>query len=206
MDQVPHPVEVDRGIDAVVLQQRDRDTRNGGRLDVREALLQHVDTTHADDGFDLARLDHRSDDGRPFRHQHRIAETLRLDREVLDGAEPALFAQQAEFVKGRRALVFDPQALGNQEQTPVVRNLRQRVAPRRVAHQNRGVVAVDRVEAGRGQHRAGMLGQLIQGQRRNGAHPRDVVLGNFLEPNAVLLVVGNIRLRLPIRLPRHLHW
>ena len=162
MYQIPHPVEIDGGVDAVVLQQGNGHAWNGGRLHVGEALFQHVDTTYADDRFDFSGFDHRADDGRALRHQHRIPESLGLHREVLDGTEAALFAEQSEFVKRRRTLVFHPEALGNQQQPPVVGNLRERLAPRRVAHQDRGVVRVNRIEAGGRQHGAGVLGQLVQ--------------------------------------------
>ena len=204
MNQVPDPVEVHRRVDAVVLQQRNRDARDRGRLHVREALLQHVDTADPDDRFDLAGFDHRPDDGRPLGHQHRVAQTLGFDRQVLNRAETALLTQQTEFVERRRALVFDTQTLRDKQQPTVVRNPCHGVAPGGVADQDGRVILVDRVQSGFLQDRAGVLPQLVHRERRNRADPFDVVRGQLLQSDPHLLVVGDVRLRAAVSLPREL--
>jgi hypothetical protein len=51
---------------------------------MRKTFLEDVETTHADDGFDLTRLDHLTNDGRALGYQDRIAETICFHGEVLD--------------------------------------------------------------------------------------------------------------------------
>ena len=56
MDVLPDPVEVHGCVNAVVLQQGDGDSGNGGRLHVRKGALEHAQATDAHDGLDLAGL------------------------------------------------------------------------------------------------------------------------------------------------------
>ncbi len=55
MDHVPDPLYVDRGVFAVVLEQRYRDAGNRRRLHVGKGSFQNGQAAHAHDRFDLAR-------------------------------------------------------------------------------------------------------------------------------------------------------
>ena len=63
MNDIPDPIDVDSRVDAVILQERDGDPRNRGRLHVWKCLLEHRQTTHADDRVNLSSLNDRCDDG-----------------------------------------------------------------------------------------------------------------------------------------------
>ena len=117
MDVIPDPVDIDEGVDAVVLQQRYSDGWNGGGFDVRESALQHGQTGNADDGLDFAGLDERHDDGAAFGDENGVTELFGLVLEVLDGTQTALFAEQAELIERRRAFTFDAEAFWHQQQT-----------------------------------------------------------------------------------------
>ena len=172
MDEVPDPLDVDRRVLAVVLQQRDRDPRNRRRLHVGERPLQDRDAAYADDSLDLAGLDQRHDEGRSLRHEHGVAEALGFFLQILDGAEAALLAEQAELVERGRAAVLDPQALGHQQQPPVVGHRRKLLAPHLVAEDDADVIDVLRVDPVPRDERFGPLAQLVEHERR-----RQIVLG-----------------------------
>ena len=129
VDDVPDPVDVDRGVLAVVLKERNRHARNGRRLHVGERALEHRQAADADDRVDLAGLNQRHDERRPFGHEHGIAEPLGLLLQVLNRAQPALLAEQPELVERRRALVLDPHALGQQQQPAIERHRGQMLGP-----------------------------------------------------------------------------
>ena len=203
VNQVPHPVEVDRGVDTVVLQERYGRPRDGRGFHVREALLQHIDAADTHDRFDFPGLDHRPDNRRALGHQHGIAETLRFHGQVLNGTQTTFLAEQAKLIEGRRALLLHPQALRDEQQSPVIRNLGQRVSPGRVADENGGVVLVNGVEAGFSEDRLGMLLQLVHRQGRYRAHPGDILFRHPLQLDPSSLVVGNIRLSLSVGLAWH---
>ena len=78
MDVLPHPIEIDGCVDAIILEQWHRNSRNGCRFHVRKGALQHAQTTHPHNRFDLPGLDERHDNGRAFRHQHCIPQSLRF--------------------------------------------------------------------------------------------------------------------------------
>ena len=140
MDHVPDPIEIHRRVFAIVLQQRNRHARNGGGLHKRKSLFQNREAAHADNGVDLPGLNQSHHQRRPFGDKHGVPQTLGLHLQILNRAQPALFAQQAEFIEGRRALVFDAQALGKQQQAAIVRHAGKLVAPDFVVEQHPGVV------------------------------------------------------------------
>jgi len=86
VDVFPDPVEIDVGVDAVVLQQGHGDSGDRRGLHVGEGPFQHAQAADADDGLDLARLDEAHDDGRTLGHQHGVPQLLGFDCEVLDRA------------------------------------------------------------------------------------------------------------------------
>ena len=167
MDVVPHPVVVDHRVDAVVLEERDGDGRDRRRLDERMGLLQNRQTADADDGFDLPGLDHRHHQRRALGNEDGIAEPLRFGLKVLDRAEPAALAEEAELIKRRRAAALHPEALRHQEEAAVVGNGSQGVAPRFVVDEHPGVVEMNLTETDLSQRRAGPGVQFLHPQRRH---------------------------------------
>ena len=129
VDVVPDPVDVDRRIDAVVLEQWHGHRRNRRRLHVRKCFFKHRHAAHADDRLDRAGLHHRHDERRALRDEDGVAEPLRLRLKVLDRAEAALLAEQAELVEGRGATVLHPQAFRHQQEPPLVRHGGELLAP-----------------------------------------------------------------------------
>ena len=203
VDVVPHPVEIHRGIDAVILQQRHGDARDGGRLHIRKSALQHGDAAHADNGLDLPRLDERHDDGRALRHQDRVAEPLRLRLQILDGAEAALLAEQAEFIERRRAFALDAEALREQEEPALERHRGQRLAPELVVQQHADVVAVERISAEPREQLVRMHLQLLQRQRRHGLHLGHVLADELQKAVPLDRRLRDVLLRLAEALDRH---
>src|SRR5205823_3667960 len=57
MDVIPDPVQIDRRIDAIILEQRDGYARNGGGFHIRKGAFQDGQTTDPNDRLDLASLD-----------------------------------------------------------------------------------------------------------------------------------------------------
>ena len=148
VDVVPDPVVIDCRIDAVVLKEGDGDGGDGGGFYVGEGALEDGETGDADDGFDFAGLDERHDDGRTFGDEDGVAEALGFFLKILDGAEAAAFAEQAEFIEGRGAFVFDAQAFRHEEETALEGDGGHGLTPHLIAEADGGVVEVDIGEAG----------------------------------------------------------
>ena len=127
---------------AIVLQQRNRHAGNRGRFHVRKRLFQHRQTTDAHDRVDLAGLNQCHDQRRAFGHQHGITQPLGFVLQILNRALAALLAEQAEVVERRRAVVFQPQALGQQQQPAFVRHRRQRIAPHAAIQHHADIVMI----------------------------------------------------------------
>jgi hypothetical protein len=85
-----------------------------------------------------------------------------------------VLAQQAELVERSRALGLDPETLGQQQQSPLVRNAGQRVAPRRVIDQHAHVIAVLRQQPGAGNNSVRMHTQIVDRHRRHWPYLRDI--------------------------------
>jgi hypothetical protein len=207
MDVFPDPVDVDGGVDAVVLQQGHGDGGNRGGLDVGEGALEHGEAGNADDRLDLTRLDQRHDDGRPLGDEHGIAEALGLVLEILDRAEAALLAEQAEFVEGRRAFLLDPEALRHEEEAAPVGNLRERFAPHLIVEADGGVVEVGLVPlvAEFREDAAGMPVEFLQRHRGHRTRLRHVIADFTQESVALGLGLRDVLLRRtePGRRDRH---
>ena len=77
--------------------------------------------------------------------QDGVAEALGLVLEILDRAEAALLAEQAELVERGRAFVLDAQALRHQQQAALVGDRGERFAPHLVVQADGGVVQVELV-------------------------------------------------------------
>ena len=174
VDEVPDPVGVDIGVDAVVLQQRNRDARYRRGFHEGERFLEHRQAAHADDRVDLAGLDDRHDERRSFRDEHGVAEPLGFVLQVLNRAQPAVLAEQAELVERRGALGFDAQALRQEQQPPLEGDAGERVAPGLVVDQHADVVAVLPIDPGAVDDLGRVLAQLVDRHRRHRLHVGDV--------------------------------
>ena len=150
MQVLPHPINVHIGIDTVVLQQGHGNGRNRRRFHIREGPLQNRQTGNAHNGLDLAGLDQRHHNRAAFSHQHRVTESLGFILKILNGAKPALFAKQAEFIKGRGAFTFDPQAFRHEQQTSFERDGGQRFAPHFVVQKYGCIVQINGIISGGG--------------------------------------------------------
>ena len=197
VDHVPDPVEIDRCVLAVVLKQRNGDARNRRGFHVRERALEHRQAAHANDGVDLAGLDHRHHDRRTLGHQHRVPQPLRFVLQVLNRAEAALLAEQPELVERRGTLVLDPEALGKEQQPAIVGNGGEVVAPHFVAQQHTEVVPVRRIDVGVCRHAIGMPAQLVDHERRHeaGAMGFDVARDRHAQAFPLGEHLRNVRLR-----------
>jgi hypothetical protein len=176
VDHVPDPLQIDVGVLAVILEQRDGDAGDGGGLHVGEGPLQHGEAGDADDRLDLPRLDDLHHQGRALGDEHGVAEPLGLLLEVLERALPALLAQQAEFVERGLTDRLLPQALGHQQQAALVGHGGEVVAPQLVVDQHGGVLGVQLVEAVLLQQRQGVLPKLLERERGHGLMLGDVLL------------------------------
>ena len=78
MDDIPDPVEIDGGVDAIILQQGNGDAGDRRRLHVGKRALQHRNARHADDGIDLSGVDQLHHQRRTLGHQHGVTEPLGL--------------------------------------------------------------------------------------------------------------------------------
>ena len=190
VDVIPHPVEVHSGVNAVVLKQRNGDAGNRGSFHVGERTFQHAEATHANDGLHLAGLNERHDDGGAFRHERRVTELLCLRLQILNRAEAALFAQQAELIEGRRALRLDAETLGQQQQPSLERHGGELLAPHLVVHEHADVVAVDGVALEHPDDAVGVDLQLGGGHGRHRVELRDVVADDVEE---VIPLDGRLR-------------
>ncbi len=196
VDVIPDPVDIDQRVDAVVLEQGHGDSGDRGGFDVGEGALKNRQAGNANDGLDLARLDERHDDGAALGDEDGVTELFRLVLKVLDGAEAALLAEQAEFIKGRGALALHPQALRHQQQTLFKRDGGQGLAPSLVRQQHAHVVAVNPVDGVDGED---LLRVLLKLRQRHGRH-EFLILRVAAHPAedliAVLLCLRDVFLRL----------
>ncbi len=169
VDVFPDPVDIHRGVDAVVLKERNRNRRNRGRFNVRESPLQDGKAGDSDNRFDLSGLDQRHHDRRAFRDEHGVAETFRFILKILNRAKTALLTQKAEFVEGSRALVLDPKAFRHEEKTSLVRDLRESLPPHLIVQADGSVVEIGLVAfiAEAGEDNAGVNIEFLQRHRRN---------------------------------------
>ena len=167
VDIIPNPIFIYRRVDAVILQQRNRHTRHGRRFHVRKGAFQNGDTSHANDGVDLARLNETHHDRAAFSHERSVAELLRLVLEILNAAQPAALAEQAKLIERRRALGLHAQAFGHHQQPALKRHGRQRFAPKLVVDEDADVVAVYFLGAQRGDKLVGVLLEILQRYRRH---------------------------------------
>ena len=126
MDVIPDPIEIDGGVDTVVLQQRYGDTGDGRGFHIGKGALQDAQAGDAYDRLDFPRLNERHDDRGAFRDEDRIAEALRFRLQILNGAKSALLAEQPEFIERRRAFALHPKALRKQQEAPLVRDAGER--------------------------------------------------------------------------------
>ena len=156
MDVIPHPVEIDSRIDAVILQQRNRHAGNRRCLHVGKRALENTDAAHTDNRLDLPGLDQRHHNRRALRDEHGIAEPLGFILQVLDRAKPALFAKQSELVEWRGAFAFHPQTFWKKQQPAAAWHGGEGLAPHLVINQDSNVVAMDRITAEEGNHRVGV--------------------------------------------------
>ena len=174
VDVVPDPVDIDRRIDAVVLEQWHGHRRNRRRLHVRKCFFKHSHAAHADDRLDRAGLHHRHHQRRALGHEHRVAESLGLRLEILDRAEAALLAEQAELVERRRAAVFHPQALGHEQEPALEGHGSEGVAPRLVVDGDDRVIEIRLRQARLGERGGRPPAEFVHAQWRHGpvtAHP-----------------------------------
>ena len=202
VEDVPHPVGVDVRVDAVVLQEGDRDAWNRGRFHERERFLEHGEAADADDRVDLPRLNDGRDKRRTFCHQDGVAEPLGFILQILDGAEAAVLTQQAEFVEGCRTLGLHAQALGEHQQSALVRDAGERIAPGFVVEQHGHVVAIFLLQSRTRDDRVGVHAEIVDGHRRNRLQLRDVRLDHGLDAIALETRLRNRLLRRPLLLNR----
>jgi len=190
VDVLPDPVEINRSVDAIVLQQRNGHAGNRRRFHVGKRAFQNTQTTHADNGFNLAGLNQRHDNGRTFRDQHRVAEFLGFALQILNRAQAALLAQQTEFVERRGAFALDPQAFGQQQQSTLVRHAGQRLAPHFVVDQHTDVIAINGVALQGFDDTFRVDFEFFDRQRRN-----RIILGNVVSHHVQDMMPLNRRLR-----------
>src|SRR5260370_41778371 len=107
----------------------------------------------------------------------------------MNGAKPALLAQQTEFIEGRRTFALDPQTFGQQQQTPLIRHRRQRLAPQLVVDQHADVVAVNSLALEQRAYPVSVFFQLLNWQWRH-----RVVLGDVMpdELQDVIALAGGL--------------
>src|SRR5262245_8209664 len=146
MNNIPHPLEIDGGVLAIVLQQGNGNSGNRCRFHIRKRPLQNRKAAHPDDRFDLPCLYQRHHQRGTFRHEHRITEALGFVLQILDRTKAALLTEQAEFVEWSRAAVFNTKTLRKQEKTPIVGNASQMLAPDFVAEKDADVVAINGID------------------------------------------------------------
>ena len=92
--------------------------------------------------------------------------------EILNGAEAALLAEEAEFIERGRAFALHAQALRHEQEALFKRHRGEGLAPDLVAHQHAYVVGIDRIIAAILHKLVHVNAQFI---RRDGRHQR----GNF---------------------------
>src|SRR3954462_9923460 len=129
MNDFPDPFQIDVGVGAVGLEQRNRDAGNGCSSTMRKGFLQNRKAAYAHDRLDLAGLDDRHDDCRALGTEHRITQSLSFLLKILNRAKAALFAEEPELIEGSRAFALDAQALGHEQEAALVGNRRELLAP-----------------------------------------------------------------------------
>ena len=197
MNRVPYPGHVDGRVGAAVAQQRYRHPRNRPGLHVRVDPLEHVQATNADDALDLPASDQGHDHGGPLGDQDDVAEGLGGRLHVVDDALAAVLADQAQLVNVRRAVLGAPETLGQQEQPPVKRNPRQRVAPQFVVQQDADIAAKLRGNARLSQQVVRAGHQLVQAQRRHEGLSAGKIAGTAQNAIPRLARGWNLRLHAP---------
>ena len=197
VEVVPDPVDVDGGVDAVVLEEGDGDGGDGGGFDVRERAFEDGEAGDADDGLDFAGLNETHDDGAAFGDEDGVAEAFGFILEVLDRAETALFAEEAEFVEGSGAFGFDAQAFRHEEEPAFVGDGGEGFAPHFVVEEDAGVVGVGWVDAGFFDEFEGVDLEFVLRERRDGLVDFEVVADEREDPVAVCLGLRDVFLWLP---------
>jgi len=93
----------------------------------------------------------------------------------LDGTESALLAQQSEFIEGGRALGFDAEAFGQEQQSALEGHSGQLFAPHLVVEQNPDEVPEDRLAPQLGHNAVGVDLEVCGRQRRHRVELRHVI-------------------------------
>jgi hypothetical protein len=200
VDDVPKPVQVDVGLHAVVLEERDGDPRDGSGFEVREDALKDVEATDADDSLDLPALDKLEDDRGALCDEHGIAEALGLLLEILDRAKPAFLAKQAELVKRGRAALFVAQAYREEQEPFVVGDRSQDILPRLIVDQD-GSEIPGVFQAHPLCHDIGVLTEFFERDGRGKVVFRDILGHLLLEAVPFETGLGDIGLRFSPRPP-----
>ncbi len=138
VDQLRHPVVIDRRAAAVARQERHRHTRNAGEQHLVERLLQHIQAGHADDRVNVPADDDLEHDRRAFRNEHLAAQVLRLRLEVGHRAGPAFSAIQPKLVIVGRAALGMLEAMRQKQQPALEVDRADLVAPELVAQTHHG--------------------------------------------------------------------
>jgi hypothetical protein len=80
----PNPIQVDGGVDAVILKEWHCDAWNRRGLHIRKRAFEDADARNSDNRFDFPRLDQRHDNRAAFGHKDGVPEALSLELQVLD--------------------------------------------------------------------------------------------------------------------------
>lgn len=203
VQRIPDPVDVNGGVDAVILEEGDGNTGNRRRLQMGEALLEDIETAHAHNGFDGSCFDHFGHQSRAFSHQDGITKAFRFHGQIMQRAQAALLAQEPEFVERRRTELLHPQAFGHEEETLFIGDPGQIILPGLVVHQNAQVVPVNGVDTGFTHHRHGMITELGQRERRHHLLLPHVLCHRPLQHIPHGHVIGDVGLGRPVPLPWH---
>ena len=174
MDVIPNPVEIDGGVDAIILEQRNGHAGNRGGFHVRKRAFQHAQAAHPDDGFNFSGLNERHDNRGTFGDEDGVTQLLRLGLQILDRAKPALLAEQTKFIERRGAFAFDAQTFRQEQQPALEGNRRHALAPHFVVEQHADVVAVNRIALQHLDQPVGVNLEFVGGHRRDGIELGDV--------------------------------
>ena len=112
MDVIPDPIQIDRGVDAIILQQGDGDARYRSGLHVGKGALQNAQAADPDDGFNLSSLNQGHHNRRPLGHQHGVTQTLGFILKILNRTQSTLLAEKTKLIEWGRALAFHAKAFG----------------------------------------------------------------------------------------------
>ena len=196
MNVIPHPIEIDRRVDAVVLQKRHRDPGNRRGFHVWKAALQHAQARDAHDGLDLPGLNERHHNRAALRDEHRVAEPLGFILQILDAALSALLAQKAELIERRGALALQTQALRHEKKATLERHRCELLAPQFVIDEHADVIAIDRGAADPLDETVRVFCEFLHRHGRRGAILRDVIADGLQNRSALLDRLRNVFLRL----------